>query len=236
MVKSPIPLSNSHVSIVLNNPVIIRIPVIISITHNIFLNDQSALLARRNFLIIALPPYVTNNSTAANHNAYKMTYTVPNMKLCGNIIPSNNAYVGEHVANIGHKDAHKRISPRMVHFCFAFWAKVWLLYNQILCDTFSRIAGQTRVIPYKTIILPDTYHQKLSGIDINAVDAFNTRVNTTIKILAEPIITNGLYRFWSLNDPHIITGNTGSTQGASTVSIHANIANRANIMIIGVMK
>jgi hypothetical protein len=154
----------------------------------------------------------------------------------GNIIPSNNAYVGEHVANIGHNDAHKSISPRIVHFCFAFWASAWLLYKPMLCDTFSHIAGQTRVIPYKTIILPDTYHQKLSGIDINAVDAFNSNVNTTIKILAEPIIINGLYRFWSLNDHHIITGSTGRTQGASTVSIHANIANSANIIVIVVKK
>jgi len=81
------------------------------------------------------------------------------------------------------------------------------------------------------MIVQDIIHQKLSGIVINAVVALSNNVNITINIHADPIIISGLYRFCEDSDPHIITGNTGKTHGAKTVSIPANIANNANIMI-----
>ena len=81
------------------------------------------------------------------------------------------------------------------------------------------------------IIIPDIIHQKLSGMVINAVVALRRSVNITINTPAEPIITNGLYRFCVASDDHIITGKTGRTQGASTVNTQANSDNSANIII-----
>ena len=128
---------------------------------------------------------------------------------------------------MGPNDAPSNISHPIVPFCFALCAIPCILCHHILFTILVHALGNSKVNPYKTIIVHDTARQKLSGIVMNAVVALSNSVNIMINTHADPMITRGLYRFWVASDHHIMTGNTGSTQGASTVSIHANIANTA---------
>jgi len=196
------------------------------------LNRPFPSVAQCSFWIIALHPYVTSVRTKTNHIVYSITYNVPNAKLCGKTIPRSNAYVGEHVANIGPSEAPSNISQPIVPFCFALCAIPCTFCHHSLFTILVHASGNNNVNPYKRIIVQDIDHQKLSGIVINAVVALSSNVNITINTHADPIMTNGLYRFCEERDPHIITGSTGSTQGAKIVSIPANIANQANTIRI----
>ena len=71
------------------------------------------------------------------------------------------------------------------------------------------------------IIIAEIVVRTDSGIPISAVETLSSTVNTTIKNAVDNTMISGLYRFCVPNDPHSITGSTGSTQGASTLSIHA---------------
>jgi len=71
------------------------------------------------------------------------------------------------------------------------------------------------------IIVAEKSVQKDCGTPISAVDTFSTIVKSTMKIAVESTITNGLYRFCAHKEPPRITGRTGNTQGAKTLSIHA---------------
>jgi hypothetical protein len=48
--------------------------------------------------------------------------------------------------------------------------------------------------------------------------------------MVDQIITKGLYHFCVQSDHPRITGNTGNTQGASTLSNHAINVNSSNVM------
>lgn len=65
---------------------------------------------------------------------------------------------------------------------------------------------------------------------MNAVDTLSITVNNTMKNEVDRTITSGLYRFCAPRDDQRITGNTGSTHGARTLSIQAKNESISNDM------
>ena len=56
---------------------------------------------------------------------------------------------------------------------------------------------------------------------MSAVETFKSNVNKTIQTAVDNTIIRGLYRFCDHNDPPRMTGKTGKTHGARTLSIPA---------------
>ena len=71
------------------------------------------------------------------------------------------------------------------------------------------------------IITADKVVRNHCGISINAVETLRSIVKSTIKNAVEKTITSGLYRFCAPRELPSITGSTGSTHGANTLSIQA---------------
>lgn len=56
---------------------------------------------------------------------------------------------------------------------------------------------------------------------MSAVETFRSTVKSTIKNAVDNTMTSGLYRFFAPSELPSITGSTGSTHGAKTLSIQA---------------
>lgn len=92
--------------------------------------------------------------------------------------------------------------------------------------------GRINVAQYTMIITADNVVRNHCGISINAVETLRSIVKSTIKNAVEKTITSGLYRFCTPNELPSITGSTGSTQGANTLSIQAkNERIRSDIIV-----
>jgi|GEM_PF-1168922 len=120
------------------------------------------------------------------------------------------------------------MSPQIHLVCLALLARSLARSSHNVALTTSRNSGKIKVRPYAIIITADILVHTVWGISISAVDALSTMVNNVINTAVDNIMINGLYRCFDHNDPHKITGNTGSTHGASTLStpaINERIAN-----------
>lgn len=151
--------------------------------------------------------------------------------LTGKTEPSNNAYVGLHVAKIGHNEAHNRISHRI-----QFWESVItsLRESERRSDLKpatipSRIFGNTNTNPYNPIIVHEINVHVDGSIFTKLVLILNRYVNTKIQTIADVIILSG-FRLSHTNPPQNIIGIMGNTQGASTLSNPAK--NDTRIIVI----
>lgn len=87
-----------------------------------------------------------------------------------------------------------------------------------------------RVSPYNIMMPDDIHNQTCSGIARRDVDALSARVKSVIQMAVELMIRRGLYRCLLLSDHHKITGSTGKTQGAKTLSIPAKNDKSARVI------
>ena len=90
-----------------------------------------------------------------------------------------------------------------------------------LPDVFSQSDGNKVMSPKKIKIAPEIVVQKLGGIEISAVVALSSNVNSTTENASDPIRTSTGRRRLEPTLPPTIIGKIGSTQGASTVSTPA---------------
>ena len=86
-------------------------------------------------------------------------------------------------------------------------------------------------IPRKVIILPENHVQKLPGMAINNVVAFKSNVNIITEIDNDAITTTARLETLRVvpSAVPIITGKSGSMQGARIVSTPAKIEIKKNI-------
>ncbi len=90
----------------------------------------------------------------------------------------------------------------------------------------SRISGNKSVNPYHKIRHQEIVVKTQISKPINCVESFTNMVNSTIDTIQLPIITRDFRHCFLDKDPESIIGNTGNTQGANIVSIHARKATR----------
>lgn len=199
----------------------IKIPVTTSMIHKIFLNQPLGLVNPLIRQMIDLQPYTTIASAMANPTLYTIVYNIPWATLWGNTVDNKIAYVGLQLAKIGHNDAHSNISHQIPFVSLALSAKSFVRSSQSLTLIVSRTAGNNNVAQYAMMMIAEMVVQTVWGILISAVDTLSNTVNNVMNTAVDKIITNGLYRWLDHNDHHKITGSTGSTHGASTLSTHA---------------
>lgn len=86
------------------------------------------------------------------------------------------------------------------------------------------------VSPYKIMMPDDIHNQTCSGMARRDVDALSARVKRVMQMAVDPMIRRGLYRCLLPNDHHKITGSTGKTQGAKTLSTPAKNDKSARVI------
>gem|GEM_PF-3771740 len=156
------------------------------------------------------------------------------IKLAGRTFAINIAYVGEHVLNIGPSTAHNAISH---HTPFFFeppiCAFVVALSIPVLCIIHCRACGKRRTRPKRIKMKAENFVISLGNIPNLSANTFIIRVKKSIEIAKEAMIIAGFDFFHHFADPPMMTGRSGSTHGASTVSIPAtNDSQRSHIVLI----
>jgi hypothetical protein len=76
----------------------------------------------------------------------------------------------------------------------------------------------------------ERYFQKDDGISMNAVETLRITVKSTTESASENVTKYGYHFCFSEIEPARITGNTGRTQGASTVKIPAKNETRRRVI------
>jgi len=99
-------------------------------------------------------------------------------------------------------------------------------------DTFSQVFGNREMSPKKMMIAPETNAQTSGGILMKAVDAFNSRVKTTIATAREPAIMSGRYLPSVSAVLPTMIGKSGSVHGARTVRTPARNERRRKVIAI----
>lgn len=161
---------------------------------------------------------ITNESPMA----YAVRFITPTAKLAGITVATIRRYVGEQLANTGPSEAPMRISPVIPFLLPAFESAVCdFAPNLSFAETFSHRSGNRVMIPKKSTMEPENICQKLWGISIRSVEAFNRSVKTTIEPARLRVMMIGLRIFLSVSEPPMITGNRGRTHGARMVSTPA---------------
>lgn len=131
-------------------------------------------------------------------------------------------YVGEQVEKTGPSAAPTTTSPQILFF---LWPLPRSLLELIVAferpGILSHTFGKSKVIPKNTKIPPERYVQKLCGIEIKAVDAFNKNVKRIIDAPSEATTIYGVALLRPDADDPITTGNSGRIHGAKTVSTPA---------------
>ena len=94
--------------------------------------------------------------------------------------------------------------------------------------------GKIVTMPRKVMIIPENQVQKLSGIVMNSVVAFNSKVNNITEIDNDIITTIALFEIprFVLSAVPMTTGKSGSMQGARIVNIPARIEIKKNNIIL----
>jgi hypothetical protein len=149
-------------------------------------------------------------------------YRVPSAKLAGSTEARIRKYVGEHVENIGPRDAPIITSPQILFFWYPF-PRSWLDCEESFASPgmFSHIAGKRSVIPNSATIPPEMYVHTCCGTMTNALDAFKRYVKRIIDSASEPTTIYGVERRPPCAEVPTTTGKRGSMHGARTVSTPA---------------
>ncbi len=187
-----------------------------------FLIELSGLAARFILDTAALHQNATIPKTSTKPVIYASMFNKPVPKSTGSILLTNTINVGEQVLNSGHSTAHKIISSLIPFHEENLWL-VWLVFlsNQVKCIIFHRNVGKSNVSPKSTNITADIVDNVSGYIPNWSTKNLMTRVNTSTDIANDSMIIPGRDFFPSLMAHPIITGRSGSTQGAKMVSSHA---------------
>ena len=127
--------------------------------------------------------------------------------------------MGEQLEKTGPRATPISTEPKIESFLLTFPSQLWeLCSNPIFSERIVQTFGKSKNIPKRRTIPPEKRFQKLWGTSIKRVVAFKIRVKKTILNPNEAVTINGLRGFFEPAVLPIMTGNSGNTQGAKTVS------------------